>query len=42
MLELKVDPGLRVIEESLSQIDSQNRVNFIQIFSNDSKSRVKF
>ena len=32
MAELKFDPGFRVIEEYLSQIDSILRDNFTQIF----------
>ena len=51
-MELKFDPGLRVIGEYLSQIDSQYRVNFkiasqyrvnlTQIFSSYSESCVEF
>ena len=40
-MELKLDPGFRVIGEYFSQIDSQYRVNLTQIFSNYSESRVE-
>ena len=42
LVELKFDPGFRVIGEYMSQIDFQYRVNLTQIFSNCSESRVEF
>ena len=42
LAEIKFHPGFRVIEEYLSQKDSQCRANLTQIFSNYSKSRNKF
>ena len=42
LMELKFNPGFRVIGKYLSQIDCQYRVNLTQIFSNYSESRVEF
>ena len=41
-MELILDPGFRIIEEYLSQIDSQYQVNLTQIFANYLEFRVKF
>ena len=42
LAELKFDPGFQKNGEYLSQFDSQNRVNWSQIFSNDSEYRFEF
>ena len=42
LVELILDPGFRIIEEYLSQIDSQYQVNLTQIFANYLEIRVKF
>ena len=41
-MELKLDPGFRVIEKYLSQIATQYRVNLTQILTNYLESRVEF
>ena len=42
LVELKFDPGFRVIEKYFSQFASQYLVNLTEIFSNYSESRVEF